>query len=446
MSEESIKYSLSSVLGDYSDLEFCLDSEHSVVDATGGGSFWTGYFPNLSPADDEYRNIALILNGTGSSKVDAIANSNNLIDNNGLSLMDTNLKIPLRDLDLSESSFILDFQMEGEVSSGVLFGAFEKEALLLPDSSYITGSKGYNFGITDRGHLFVQGFSLNSGFVEVFTDIELSERNVFCFNHSSNLLEVGFFDYFDNNVKSFTKKLDSFYCQSPENIYIGGTSELIEKTTPNETTFDGYLKSISIFNKKINTNSLYEINTGFLSDYYFNDGGQVFIEEKYLSGEVVTYKTGITGYDCSILTGSETLGVVGLTGEPYITGEITVQEGSLYTFLKNGSLEQGRYISNLHSGEYNTTGEGAFDTLGLESYSANVSGYSFDSGYTFNSGDYNYYECTPLTGFLDEVSGVDLIYGTTGHYIDLPDSSGINFELDSEKFKMEYIYYVGDRS
>ena len=63
-----------------------------------------------------------------------------------------------------------------------------------------------------------------------------------------------------------------------------------------------------------------------------------------------------------------------------------------------------------------------------------------------NPGDYNYYECTPLTGFLDEVSGVDLIYGTTGYYIDLPDSSGINFELDSEKFKMEYIYYVGDRS
>ena len=188
MSEESIKYSLSSVLGGYSDLEFCLDSEHSVVEATGSGSFWTGYFPNLSPADDEYRNIALILNGTGSSKVDAIANSNNLIDNNGLSLMDTNLKIPLRDLDLSESSFILDFQMEGEVSSGILFGAFEKEVLLLPDSSYITGSKGYNFGITDRGHLFVQGFSLNSGFVEVFTDIELSERNVFCFNHSSNLI------------------------------------------------------------------------------------------------------------------------------------------------------------------------------------------------------------------------------------------------------------------
>ena len=114
--------------------------------------------------------------------------------------------------------------------------------------------------------------------------------------------------------------------------------------------------------------------------------------------------------------------------------------------MQDGDLQQGRYISNLHSGEYSPTGESAFDTLGLQSYSDNVSGYSSNSGYNLNSGEYNYYECTPLTGFLDEVSGVELIYGDTGYYLDLPDSSGINFELDSEKFKMEYIYYIGDRS
>lgn len=445
MSEDSIKYSLSSILGDYSDLEFSFDSEYSVVDATGGGSFWTGYFPNLSPAKDKERNIALILQGTGSSQLDAITNSNNLISNNGLSLVDTNLKIPLRKLDLSESSFIIDFQMTGEVSGGVLFGAFEKEIVQFPDLSYATGSKGYNFGITDRGHLFLQGFSLNSGFVEVFSDIELSERNVFCFNHSDDFVEVGLFDFFNNKAIKFEKKLNNFYCQSPEEIYIGGAKETFKKLNPNETTFDGYLKSISAFNKKIPTNALYEMGKGFMSNYSFNDGGQDFIEEKYLSGEVITYKTGITGYDCSLLTGSEALGVVGLTGASYITGEITVQEGGLYTFLKNGSLQQGRYISNLHSGEYNPTGEGAFDTLGLKDYSENISGYFFDSGYTINSGEYNYYECNPLTGFLDEVSGVELIYGDTGYYLDLPDSSGISFELDSEKFKMEYIYYVGDR-
>lgn len=446
MSEDSIKYSLSSVLGGYNDLEFSFDSEYSIVDAIGSGSFWTGYFPNLSPAEDKESNMALILQGTGSSQLEAITNSNNLINNNGLSLVDSNLEIPLKTLDLSKSSFIIDFQMTGEVSSGVLFGAFEKEIVQFPDLSYATGSKGYNFGITDRGHLFLQGFSLNSGFVEVFSDIELSERNVFCFNHSDNFLEVGFFDFFENKAKKFKKKLNNFYCQSPEELYIGGTKETFKKSNPNETTFDGYLKSISAFNRKIPINALYEMGTGFMSNYSFNDGGQDFIEQKYLSGEIITYKTGITGYDCNILTGYETLDIVGLTGGSFITGEVNVQEGSLYAFLQDGDLQQGRYISNLHSGEYSPTGESAFDTLGLQSYSDNVSGYSSNSGYNLNSGEYNYYECTPLTGFLDEVSGVELIYGDTGYYLDLPDSSGINFELDSEKFKMEYIYYIGDRS
>ena len=72
MSEDSIKYSLSSVLGGYNDLEFSFDSEYSIVDAIGSGSFWTGYFPNLSPAEDKESNMALILQGTGSSQLEAI--------------------------------------------------------------------------------------------------------------------------------------------------------------------------------------------------------------------------------------------------------------------------------------------------------------------------------------------------------------------------------------
>jgi hypothetical protein len=446
MSQDSIKYSLSSVLGQYDALEFCFDANDSIVDGTGSGSFWTGYLSNISPAQGKEDNIALVLQGTGSSKAQAISNTNNFIDSNGLSLIDSNLKIPLNDIDLSNSSFIVDFEITGNVESGILFGAFEKEELQLPDTSFITGSKGYNFGITDRGHFFLQGFSADGGFVKVFNEIELAQRNVVSFAHLDGFIEIGFFDFFNDEVVSFHKNLNSFYCQSPQDLFIGGTNQTFEATDAESSTFLGYIKSIYGFNESLNNKNLYDLNTGFISDYYFNSGGQTLVEQPYLSGQIITYKTGITGYDCVADTGSEIIDYFNITGGSTFTGSFNIDEGSSYAFLQGGDLIEGKFLSDLYSGQYNPTGQNAFDTLGLENYTGNVSGYDFGTGILENTGEYNYFTCTPLTGFLDEISGTQNIYSTTGVYVNLPDVSGIQFNLESEKFKMEYIYYMGDRS
>ena len=133
-----------------------------------------------------------------------------IISNEGFKLYENNIRIPTNNIDLSNSCFLADFSFTGAIESGILFGSYETEEVQLPDLSYITVNRGYNVGVTDRGHLFVNGASSNGSFVEVFQDIELSKRNVVSFGSQNNNFYISYFDFFKNKpitkVKSFDKK------------------------------------------------------------------------------------------------------------------------------------------------------------------------------------------------------------------------------------------------
>ena len=46
----------------------------------------------------------------------------------------------------------------------------------------VTGAKGYNLGINDRGNLFYQGFSDEGDFIYTANSIELAKRNIIGFS------------------------------------------------------------------------------------------------------------------------------------------------------------------------------------------------------------------------------------------------------------------------
>jgi hypothetical protein len=450
MSQESTKYSLTSNLGSYEGLEFCFDFldsglNENNISATGEASNWTGVLNNASPASGVENYRAFVLNASGSSEIDASGEVDFFINESGFNLNESNLMIPTENLNLSDCSIIIDFEFIDEISSGILFGSFKKEEVQLPDSSYITGSKGYNIGITDRGHLFMQGFSEKGDFVEVFYEKELSKRNVISINSSENSLNVSFMDFFENQSVDHEKELSGFYTSSPDYMYIGGTERTFKEEDKENTTFNGYLKSIYILNKGIGGQKLFDLEVGFLSTYEFVSGASEFIEKPYFSGEYITYMTGITGYDCIISSGEHQIGRTISTHEYLTTGVLNIKEGETGEVLVDGELLEVGFLSDAVSGSYNPTGQGAYDTLGLQNYNIDISGYEDNLYFSGESGYYPIYTCNPLTGELDEISGIEQVYGTTGFYIYEPDSSGIVLELDSEKFKKDYIYYNGER-
>lgn len=450
MSKESIKYSLTSSFDSYNNLKFYFDFldsglNENYIFATGENLSWTGALNNPSPASGFEDCRAVVLGAYGTSELSASGEVSLSINESGFNLNESNLMINTENLSLSDCSVLIDFEFIDEISSGVLFGSLEKEELELPDLSYITGSKGYNVGITDRGHLFLHGFSKNGDFVEVFCQQELSKRNIISFSSSPTSINISFLDFFKNESINYTKDVEGFYISSPDYIYIGGSKNTFKEVNETNTTFNGYLKSIYILNKGFGHEKLFDLQSEFLSNYEFESGSSEFIEKPYFSGEFITYMTGITGYECIVSSGQRQIGRTISSHEYLPTGVLNIQEGGLAEILINGELIEVGVLSDSDSGSYNPTGQGAYDTLGLQNYSVDISGYEDNLYFSGESGYYPIYTCNPLTGELTEISGIEQVYGTTGFYIYEPNSSGVTLELNSEKFKKDYIYYNGER-
>ena len=447
MSKESIKYTLTSKLGLYDDLVFCydfLDSGFSdkQITATGETSEWTGVFVNQSPSQSSGDYYALALDSLGVSEIDASGLCASFITSNGFDLSQSNLRLPSDDINLSNCSFIVDFSFDNNISSGILFGSYEKEEIQLPDLSYVTGSKGFNVGVTDRGHLFVNGYSKNGDFLRVFNNIELSKRNVISFGNNNDKFYISYLDFFADKAVTVTKNVNNFYIQSPEFIYFGGTNNHYEATQPENKTFNGYLNSVYGFSRKVS--DIYNLFTGFASDYQYESGENVFYEYQYLSGENLTYQTGVTGYQENIFTGNEYTGHSEQHVNYNITGTDSVQEGSHYLFLDSGVLLDVGYLDPSIENFYSPTGSSAFDTIGLLNNQTSVNLYEKEETIEDFTGEYSYVEFSGITGAFDSVESSEVVYGNTGFYEQKPDSSGLYFNLSSSDFKKDFLYYKGD--
>ena len=447
MSKESIKYTLTSKLGLYDDLVFCydfLDSGFSDNQVTATGSYfdWTGVLINGTPSASSGDYYALVLDASEESFHLTTGECASFVSSNGFDLRESNLKIPTNNIDLSDCSFIVDFSFESDVSSGIVFGSYEKEEIQLPDLSYVTGSKGFNVGVTDRGHLFVNGYSKNGDFLKVFNNIELSKRNVISFGNSNDNFYISYLDFFADKAVTVTKNVNNFYIQSPEFIYFGGTNNHYEETQPENKTFNGYLNSVYGFSRKVS--DIYNLFTGFVSDYQYESGENVFYEYQYLSGENLTYQTGVTGYQENIFTGNEYTGHSEQHVNYNITGTDSVQEGSHYLSLDSGVLLDVGYLDPSIENFYSPTGSSAFDTIGLLNNQTSVNLYEKEETIEDFTGEYSYAEFSGLTGTFDLVESSEVVYGDTGFYEQKPDSSGLYFNLSSSDFKKDFLYYKGN--
>ena len=128
-------------------------------------------------------------------------------------------------------------------------------------------------------------------------------------------------------------------------------------------------------------------------------------------------------------------------------GTGVVAEGGVYQKLdqNNNSLTKEGYLDESIQNVYNITGTQLIDTLGLTISQTGIDLYESEESLNENTGNYTFLNQIAQTGVLDEILTSTKIYAQTGYYQKEPDSSGINFELNSDDFKKNFLYYKGAR-
>tara|TARA_B100000287_G_scaffold100163_1_gene92265 strand:- start:7896 stop:9302 length:1407 start_codon:yes stop_codon:yes gene_type:complete len=377
---------------------------------------------------------------------------------NNADLRKSNLKVVTPTLDYSNLSAIFDVQFTGIVEDGVLFGSLEKTSTTL-NGEVITGAKGFNFGVNDRGKLFYQGFSKKGDFIHTASSIELSQRNVVSFAVGDNTAEISRFDYLNQTKQSESFVVDTSFLANNEEFYLGGSENYFRHSTPPSgefQTFSGQLNRFALFSGYIAPTTLMSISSGMLGDYF--EKAATTTQKDIITGYTQTYayKTGITGWEFGV-TG--TLEVH--TGRDMLTGSIKagdltgIDEGDRYFgyyTLNNGDVKTvyKEEVGFLQTGSgyfYLPTGNGAFDTLGLRPVTGEITPYTITEGTkTGGSVMVKLYEPVAQTGVLDEISGIIQKPETQSQQvITAPPSSGVTMNGDARLLKKDFLFFMEER-
>ena len=371
----------------------------------------------------------------------------------------SNLKVVTPTLDYSNLSAIFDMQFTGIVEDGVLFGSLEKTSTTLNDE-VVTGAKGFNFGVNDRGKLFYQGFSKKGDFIHTASSIELSQRNTVSFAIGDNTAEICRFDYLTQTKQSESFSVDTTFIANNEEFYLGGSENYFREGASGPSgefkTFTGQLNRFALFSGYIPPTALMDIGSGMLGDYF--ETAATKTQKDIVTGYTQTYayKTGITGWEFGV-TG--TLEVH--TGREMLTGSIKagdltgIDEGDRYFgyyTLNNGDVKTvyKEEVGFLQTGSgyfYLPTGNGAFDTLGLRPVTGEITPYTMTEGIkTGGSVRVNLYEPVAQTGVLDEISGIIQKPETQSQeVITAPPSSGVTMNGDSRLLKKDFLFFLKER-
>jgi hypothetical protein len=432
--------------------DFIYDSSENNVE--GHSANFTGIQTNSIFCNDPSLHTGFILGALGSNESETSYDVSEILEGDKLDLTSGNFKVPLDGLNANNISVIIDFEFEGAIDDGVLLGCFKKRKENIEFNSF-ENSEGFNIGVTDRGHLFCQTYGPNGDSIDVITSIELSKRNVIGLSVSESSLSLGTFDYFNNIVRSVEIPVYGDYIHQTEFLYFGGSDNYFRSESHLDATFSGSLHNLALFSGSMDTRVLKQISEGILGDYFYNE--RVESQSQRITGysEAIVYKTGVTGYEYNS-TGSLTIA----TGREYFTGSFSEnsfeakEEGERfykYYTLNNGDTETfyKEEIGQLHSESgyiYYPTGEGAYDTLGLNDISESIQTYIETTGIEQGSTTINLYGRDALTGTLNEVSGVETVplYETVSSFS--PASSGVTLGYESEDFKKNFIYYMGTRN
>ena len=412
---------------------------------------------NQNPASDTGVFSGIIVSSTAVSE-SAAQNfaTGTFLNNNKARLSASNLKVPTSTLNYNSLTAIFDFEFDSSVpvTGGVLFGSLDKTSGFV-NGELITGAKGYNFGVNDRGKLFYQGFDHGGDYICVASNIELSKRNIISFSLGANTVEISRIDYLNDNINKQNFTIDTDYIANSDQFYLGGSNSFHSTTNGNTTSLSGYLNEFVLISGYTSSQIVKTIGSGMIGEYFFSQGASTNRKEVTGFSETVVYRTGITGYDFNV-TGTLTIS----TGRDMQTGSSAegpsqaVEEGDKYYkyyTLNNGDVktfykEEIGYLDPSSGYTYVPTGSGAFATLGLSNVGANIATHveteGVDSAGTVTM---NLYESVVMTGILNEISGITQTPLTRTVVVPAIPVSGVRLTGNAEDFKKNYIYYLGQR-
>ena len=464
MSEKGLNYSLRDTLGDNENLFVFYDfsglSNGNIGIDNRGPSLNYAVIENSEPAiDTEVYSGVLVGLGSTVQAVTTFATGEFLLNDKG-NLSKSNLQITGTDLfPYSNCSVILDFEFNGEASDCVLFGSLEKGSSTINDE-IITGARGFNFGVTDRGKLFYQGFGRDGDFIYTSSELELSKRNIVSFSLGFNQLTMCRYDFLNQEIEKDDFSLDTLdtsFIANNSGFYIGGSDQYFRGNNGFFETSDISLNSFALLSGYISPSTIFSLGSGMIGNY-FNEVVPATTDSRITGyDQTVVYKTGITGYDYKD-TGSVNLS----TGRDMLTGNFiyqttaNIEEGDRYFVYRSCDVGDTtnfvkEEIGFLHpdSGyQYLPTGDtSAFDTLGLQDVEGAIGQYIEHRGISGAAEiSVQLFGSRMQAGTLDEISGVVQTprYETV---ITIPelDNSGIRMDVSSEDLGKNYIYYLGER-
>ena len=472
MANSGIDYSVRTNLGDndrllvYYDFRSGSGTPLLYIDEEGDDVTWNfGCIRNQYPASNTGLFSGVVTDSMTENIPDTrLYTTGTFLKPSGLAdLTKSNLRVGTHNNSLNYSSFstIFDLQFSGMISDGVLFGSLEKTSDTI-DGEVITGARGFNFGVNDRGKMFYQGFDERGDFIYTANSIELSKRNLIGFSVDANSVELTQLDYLNQRTKTESFLIKDEFIANSDKFYLGGSENYFRSTSGEFRTFSGQLNEFALFSGYLSPTLMMDIGSGIIGEYFYDTG--IATTKVNLTGysQSETFKTGITGYDYTV-TGT----LVISTGREMITGSIKAEESHdtgegaryfKYYTLNNGDVS-GFYkeeVGFLHpdSGySYLPTGEDAIDTLGLRPVSGQIIPYLETRGVqTGGSVTINLYDSVPMTGVLSQISGIIQTPLTDTVIIPAIPSSGIRLDFDlslnkglSSLFKKDFIYFLGKR-
>ena len=469
MSQSGIQHTLTETLGGTDRLlvfyDFSGMSTRSIGTINVAGGNFDSVIENCDPAVNTGVYSGVLLGTTKSSPSTSRGKAVEFLANDQLSLFNTNVHVTgTNNIPYSNTASILDFEFDKEVGDGVLFGSLEKTSSVV-NGETITGARGYNVGLTDRGHIFYQGFDNNGDFIHTANSIELSERNIISFSVGNNSLTLARFDYLNNKIQQETFGLNNSFIANNSGFFLGGTKQYFRGTNDGEfrTARNIKLNSFSLFSGFLPASALFSIGSGVVGDYF--EDTQAAVTRKELTGynQTVVYKTGITGYDYENTSSINiSTGRYMLTGSYFGASSVNTGEGDRYfiyrsfddalsdsgvkTFVKE---EVGALYGAEGSGyQYTPTGDTrAFDTLGLRDIDVAVNEYVEQRGLSGAATvAVKLYESRFITGVTSGISGVKQVpaYRTVVERPALP-QSGVRMGGNADLLKKNFIFFINER-
>ena len=461
MSEKGLNYSLRDTLGDNENLfvfyDFSRLSNGNIGIDNRGPSLNYAVIENCVPATDTgvYSGVLVGLGSTVQA-VTTFATGEFLLNDKG-DLSKSNLQITGTDLfPYSNCSVVMDFEFNGEVSDCVLFGSLEKGSSTINDE-IITGARGFNFGITDRGKLFYQGFGRDGDFIYTSSELELSKRNIVSFSLGFNQVTMCRYDFLNQEIEKDDFSLDTSFIANNSGFYIGGSNQYFRGDDGSFETSNISLNSFALLSGYISPSTIFGLGSGMIGNYFVGVGSASTDARITGYDQTIVFKTGITGYDYKD-TGSINLS----TGRDMLTGNFiyqataNIEEGDRYFVYRSCDVggttnfvkEEIGFLHPDSGYQYLPTGDtSAFDTLGLQDVDEYIGEYIEHRGISGEAEiSVQLFGSRMQAGTLDEISGVI----QTPRYetiTTIPESknSGIRMDVSSEDLKKNYIYYLGER-